>query len=212
MSQPDPSNPQPSPPSSFSLAAHAPTLGARERVVDLLQLRFADDNLSIEDYERRVALAYKAATPAELESLVSDLAPPAGTSVTGGPTVIKAILSNNERNGPMQVPRHLQVVSILGNVELDLSDATFAPGVTEIAVSAVFGNVEITVPFGVRVECFGDALFGNFDYKAASIVGYPTAADRTVRITGHASFSSVEIGAEPPRPLRGPRDAPRRLS
>lgn len=212
MTGPDSSIPQPLPEGPPSLSARGPTLGARERVVDLLQVRFADDNLSLDDYERRVALAYQAKTNAELETLVSDLSPVAATPSSASPIVIKAILSNNERNGPMAVPQYLQIVSIMGNVGLDLSDATFAPGVTEIAVSAVFGNVEITVPFGVRVECYGNALFGNFDYKAANIVGYPTGADRIVRITGHASFSSVEIGAEPPRALRDPRGAPRRLN
>ncbi len=123
-----------------------------------------------------------------------------------------ALFSNNERNGFMAVPRYLEVVSILGNVELDLSDATFAPGLTEIAVSSVFGNVEITVPFGVRVESVGEAFFGNFDYKAANIVGYPTNAERLVRITGHSVFASVEIGAEPSRHSAISNGAPRRLT
>lgn len=206
--------PNPSPPGGTSLATSAagPTLSARERVVDLLQAGFANDHLSIEEFERRVAVAYQAKTPADLDTLVADLAPAVVAPDVPPRTRITALFSNNERNGFMAIPHYLEVVSILGNVELDLSDATFAPGLTVIAVSAVLGNVEITVPFGVRVECAGDAFFGNFDYKAADIVGYPTDAERVVRITGHSVFASVQIGAQPSRTLRQSHDAPRRLT
>ena len=206
--------PNSSPPDGTSLVqpAAGPTLGARERVVDLLQTGFADDQLSIEEFERRVAFAYQAKTPAELDTLVADLAHPVVTPDVPRPTRIRAFFSNNERNGFLGVPHHVEVVSILGNVELDLSDATFAPGLTEIAVSAVLGNVEITVPFGVRVECEGEAFFGNFDYKAANIVGYPTNAESVVRIAGHSVFASVQIAAAPPSALREPGGPPRRLT
>ncbi|HEY5086924.1 MAG TPA: DUF1707 domain-containing protein [Gemmatimonadaceae bacterium] len=186
-------------------------LSARERVVDLLQLRFADDHLSLDEFERRVAVAYQAKTATELEALVPDLAPEVAVAHVPERARILTVLSNHERNGPMTVPRHLEIVTVMGNVELDMSDATFAPGDTEIEISAVMGNVEITVPFGVRIESSGDGFFGNFDYKTAEIVSYPSDAARVVRITGHAVFSSVEIGAAPSRTLRQLHDAPRRL-
>jgi len=196
----------------LSTSSALPALSARERVVDLLQLRFADDCLSLDEFERRVAVAYQAKTVGELDSLVADLAPATVQATVPEHGRIVTILSNNERNGAMPVPRRLEIVAVLGNVELDMSDATFASGVTEIEISAVLGNVEITVPFGIRVESAGNAFLGNFDYKAANIIGYEGDAERVVRITGHAVFSSVEIGAAPSRSLRRPDDAPRRLS
>ena len=197
---------------SSALSSAGPTFSARERVVDLLQLRFADDNLSLEEFERRVAVAYQAKTSEELNQLVVDLLPDTPVGEVSKSARISAILSSNERNGPMSLPRHLEIVAILGNVELDLTDSTFAAGVTEIAVSVVLGNVEITVPFGVRVECAGNALLGNFEYNAATIVGYPTDDARVVRITGHAAIGSVEISAAPSRTLRLSGDSPRRLA
>ncbi len=182
-------------------------------MVDLLQLRFAEDCLSLDEFERRVAVAYQARTVGDLDMLVADLAPAPTVSATV-PTHgrIVTILSNNERNGAMPVPRHFDIVSVLGNVELDMSDATFAPGVTEIEISAVFGNVEITVPFGIRVESAGNALLGNFDYKTTNIGGYAADTERLIRITGHAVFSSVEISTAPSTFLRRPDDEPRRLT
>jgi hypothetical protein len=189
-----------------------PTVSERERVVDLLQLRFADDRLTLDDFEQRVALAYRAKTAAELETLVADLTPTtiAGTVPEHGR--VAAIFSSNERSGAMSVPRELEIVATFGNVELDLSDATFGEGLTEIHVSALLGNVAVTLPLGMHVECSGESLFGTFDCKAAAIAGYPADADRVVRITGHSKFASVEIGAQPSRSMRLAHDSPRRLS
>lgn len=204
--------PNPLSTASTRVSSAVPALSARERVVDLLQLRFADDSLSKDEFERRVAVAYQVRTLGELDALVADLAPATLVAVVPESGRIVTILSNNERNGAMPVPRRLEIVSILGNVELDLTDATFGSGVTEIEISAVFGNVEITVPFGIRVESAGNAFLGNFEYEAANIAGYPSDAERVVRITGHAVFSSVEISTAAPRQLRHSNDPPRRLA
>jgi hypothetical protein len=206
-----------SPPSAPATAALArasaiPSLDARESVVELLQRRFTDDSLSLDEFERRAAVAYQAKTVAELDALVSDLAP-AETIVTVPENGrIITVLSNNERAGAMAVPRHLEIVSIFGNVEMDLTHATFGAGVTDLNVSAVFGNVEITVPSGVRVECEGSAFMGNFDCESTKPAAYTNDEERVVRIMGHAVFSSVEVSVAPPTVLQFPQDSPRRLT
>ena len=201
-------------PTNTAIAASTtgPTLDERERVVDLLQLRFADDHLPLDEFERRVAVAYQAKTADELGTLVADLSPATAVSAVPEHGRLSAIFSSNERNGVMSVPRHFEIAAVFGNVELDLSDATFAAGLTEIHVSAVLGNVELTLPLGTRVECSGDGIFGTFDCKAASIAGYPADADRVVRITGRSVFASVEIGAQPSTSTQLAHGAPRRLT
>jgi hypothetical protein len=183
----------------------------REQVVDLLQLRFADDSLSLDEFERRIAIAYQARTATELDSLVADLSQETAVTMIPEYGRIVTILSNNERGSSMPVPRHLDILSIMGNVEMDMSGATFAPGVTEIDISAFLGNVQITVPLGIRVESSGDALLGNFDCKVPNVAGYPDDRDRVLRIKGRAVLSSIEIDAAPSRVLH-PGDVPGRLS
>jgi hypothetical protein len=202
------------PPTNTAIAAstNGPPLDERERVVDLLQLRFADDHLSLDEFERRVAVAYQAKTAEELGTLVADLAPATAVSMVPEHGKLSAIFSSNDRDGAMLVPRQFEIVAVFGNVELDLSDATFTAGLTEIHVSAVLGNVELTLPLGIRVECSGGGLFGTFDCKAASITGYPADADRIVRITGRSLFASVEIGARPSTSTQMASGAPRRLT
>ena len=191
-----------------------PAFDARERVVELLQLRFADDRLSMEEFERRVALAYSTATIAELDALVGDLLPAVAPDAAPAPATarILTILSNNERSGSMLLPQRLEIVTVMGNVELDMRDATFAPGLTEIDISAALGNVEITLPWGIRVESTGSAFLGNFDCRAGSETGITTRPGQMIRITGHSVFSSVEISSAPPGPFEVEANTARRLT
>jgi hypothetical protein len=205
-------------PSSPSGAPSAPSVAIapsrRQSVVDLLQMRFADDGLSLEEYERRVSAAYQAREVGELDALVADLTSEVSGAVPEYGRIV-TILSNNERSSSTPVPRRLEIVCFMGNVELDLSSATFAPGLTEIDISVTLGNAEITVPLGVRVESAGNAILGNFDCKVPNYVEPGHENDRVIRITGRSLLASVEISAAPsryPAPSLHAGDAPRRLS
>jgi hypothetical protein len=120
-----------------------------------------------------------------------DAYPLAPEAARGG---VVSFLSSTEREGRWELPRHFRVLAVLGNVELDLREALIGIGVSVIEAVAVMGNIEITVPPDVGVECDGDSLLGSFVVKykgsvtAASAIGL-----RTIRITGTAYVSSVEV-------------------
>jgi hypothetical protein len=176
-----------------SAEAVVPLSEARERVVTLLSYHFAADALTMEEFERRVSSVYGATGSAALDNLVADL--PIATNTAPAEGKLSAILSHTARHGTMVVPRHLKLVVFMGNVELDLRDATFAPGVSEIEVSATLGNVEITMPPGVRVECIGSAFLGSFEsrLRTTQSSGAAAASDTIVRVLGRAILSSVDI-------------------
>jgi len=69
------------------------------------------------------------------------------------PRGILAILSQADRAGDWELPERLWVRTVLGQVRLDLRYARFLPGTSEIEVTAIMGEVKITLPHGVRVEC-----------------------------------------------------------
>jgi hypothetical protein len=64
-----------------------PSDEARQRVVDALCEAFAEDLVSVEEFERRVETAHQTASDAELRALLSDLPRPARppARATGGP-------------------------------------------------------------------------------------------------------------------------------
>lgn len=108
-------------------------------------------------------------------------------------------MSSNERNGRWPLPRKFRALAVLGNVELDLREAEIGYGLSVIEAVAVMGNIEITVPPDIAIECDGGGLLGSFTLKYQGPAN-PAAAnrDRTVRITGNAYAGNVEVVVKGP--------------
>lgn len=175
----------------------------REEVLDALGVAFAQGDLTMEELEGRLALAFRTSDPAALRELLSDLPsasawrdanvarPAQDAPVTPERGVLAAFMGGNVRKGSWAVPRYLKVVAVMGGVQLDLRQAVLAPGLTEIEVFAVMGGVEIVVPPGVRVETMGMAVMGGFDTSAGD--AHATSPDRPfIRISGLAVMGGVE--------------------
>ncbi|MEO8335349.1 MAG: DUF1707 domain-containing protein [bacterium] len=212
----------------FDSTPRLPAADERELVAQELSLHFAADHLGMDELEERLALVYSAPTSAQLHALVTDLpaldrrkldsgnmpllAPPDMVPNRG---VVIALMGGAERSGSWLVPRELKVWAVLGGAEIDLREARFAPGVTEIDVTAFMGGVSITVPRGVRVETIGAGVMGGF----ASSAGDASALDPSqpvLRITGLAIMGGVEVKVLTPskrvlKKFEAAMDAVRRL-
>ena len=128
--------------------------------------------------------------PRQSEQLV-----PRSQSMSG----VVSFLSSNERNGRWQLPRKFRALAVMGNVEIDLREAEIGYGVSVIEAVSVLGNVEITVPPEIAVECDGGGLLGSFTLKYRGPAN-PAAANRekTLRITGSAYAGNVEVVVKGP--------------
>jgi len=183
-----------------------PSSDERERVVELLTQYFAQDRISIEEFERRVTTVYAAPDRAALQQVTADLQPAARAGEAGGGALVgpddvpahdhlRAVLSNTTRGGPLLMPRYLRVDSVMGNVHLDLRGAEFSTGVTVIDVHAVMANVEIVVLPDVPVEIVGGAFLGSFRVAAGRALAAPSPNRRPllVRVTGRSVLANVEV-------------------
>jgi hypothetical protein len=182
------------PPSSIQ-----PTVSpaAREQAIAVLTERFANDHLTLEEFERRTAAAYAATTPAALAELTADLGVAAVPGTRSSmPSMHVGVLLGSVVKKMDRVPRHLSVRSALGNIELDLTQAIFPPGVTEIELRAFMGNIEIQLPKDVGVEDHVSTVLGSFEYRrhprASSWVESSGIAS-VVRFTGKVTMSSAEV-------------------
>lgn len=203
-----PNTPLPARPVAADATRVSPSSNDRERVANFLSERFAADALSLDDFEERVAKVYRVTTRSELDALSADLVQDAGEPVAPARIGVAtadsvpargrrfAILSNLEHHSIAVVPRHLDVSAIFGNVELDLRDATFGRGETEIEVHALFGHIGITLPAGAQVDQRGSGILGSFECPP-SPRGHGRSAP-VVTITGSAVFGAVEIGFADP--------------
>lgn len=188
----------------------APLNQTRQVTIDALCEHFANDVMSVEEFERRVDGAHRATTSEELKDLLRDLPGTAnlpavagsspmqtrGYSVTSAANVkdravVVAIMGGSTRKGRWQPARKNYAVAVMGGTELDFREAVMGPGVTELHIYAMWGGVEVIVPPGMNVESHGIALLGGFEHAADSAEPDPGAP--TLRITGVSLMAGVEV-------------------
>lgn len=180
---------------------------ARERVVQDLADHFAQDRLTLPEYERRVELAYRAASADALRDLTRDLAPmlpvraaadaTVATRVDSTPQLASrkrtffALMSGVIRRGNWLVPEKSKAIAVMGGISLDLREATLTAPVTDIYIFAMMGGVEVIVPPDVRLESDGFAIMGGFEDQLKE----PASRDPNaplVRVHGLAIMGGVE--------------------
>ena len=180
--------------------------GEREKTVALLSEHFSQDNLSLEEFEKRVEKVYQATSVAALRDLTKDLvvdAAPPSSLVPADPTRgavaadypleherISAIMSETKRTGPWQVARKLRVVAVMSETTLDLTQAVLQPGVTEIRLSALMASVKVIVPPGVRVVLQASALMASVSDETVDPPAVGSGAP-VVRITGRVIMTEL---------------------
>ena len=204
---------------------------AREKAIDLLSECFAQDRITMEDFERRVTLVQEAGSLPELGKALERLrgraqgAVQAGAVQAGDLAAVArmgadlpagrirptdravAVFSETKRSGPWIPARRNTVAAVMGSMVLDLREALLGPGETLFTVTAVMSSVEVVVPPGLHIECSGSAILGSFEQRGTRSV-LPLGDMPLVRIDGFAVLSSVEI--EYRHPGESKREARRR--
>ena len=185
-----------------------PTLeDARAEVGRVLSDHFAEDRITVEEFERRLELTFKATTVAQVRAQLQgitaatqndDVAPytpapgylEAQVDRKKSKTLI-AFMSGVVRRGRWNVPKTLNIVAFMGGAELDMHDARIGQE-TRVNVFAFMGGAVIKVPADVRVECDGMAFMGGFDDRSTEPT-YSNANTPVIRITGFAFMGGVEV-------------------
>ena len=145
-----------------------PVAHTRQVTMDALCEHFANDIMSVEEFERRVDAAHAATSIAALKDLLRDLpggdlpavvepqttptpAPDSAYTVTSAAHVkeqgfIVAVMGGSARRGRWSPARKNCSIAVMGGSELDFREAVMPPGVTEVQVFAICGGVDIIVP------------------------------------------------------------------
>lgn len=205
------------------LPTDAAVASERDRVVQTLSAHYAQDQLTLTEFEKRLEKAYHVSSADQLRSLIDDLPQASGVNLTdaiasAGPSLVPSsevppraailtIMGGQERSGSWIVPRQLRVFVLMGGVELDLREARFGPGVTDIEIIVVMGGVNVIVPPGVRVESIGTAFMGGFELAAGDATAL-SPANPVVRLSGLAIMGGVD--SETRYPGESAKEAKRR--
>jgi len=183
----------------------------RQVTIDALCEHFANDVISVEEFERRVDAAHKAETTDDLRSLLKDLpgasnlpavpgaAPVPATAQAYAVTTYDqvkersfavAVMGGTRRAGRWSPARRNYTSAVMGGAEIDFREAVMGPGVTELQVFTLWGGVEVIVPPGMNVESHGIGIMGGFEHAPDRM---PDPNAPTLRVTGLAIMGGVEI-------------------
>jgi hypothetical protein len=130
-----------------------------------------------------------------LADLTSDPALAVHVAPRRKPTRISlALLSHIVRRGRLRLHRWTLATSVLGDLDLDLREATVDTPQTTVAVIAVLANVDVYVPEGVNVEVGGISMLGHTRDHGRDVVR-PDTPTIYVRIMG--CFGTVDVWRVP---------------
>jgi hypothetical protein len=72
-----------------------------------------------------------------------------------------SLLGSTERDGRIRVGRRVVCLTGMGNVDLDLRQATFDSDVVNVIAVGVLGAIDVYVPAGIDVDVHGLAVLGH---------------------------------------------------
>ena len=174
----------------------------RQKTIDLLSDHFAQDNISIEELERRIEDVYRAPSVPALRDITRDL-PGSGTlAPRAAPPVpdlyapehdrIRSIMATTKRRGVFRLARYVNLWSVMSETHIDLTEALLSEGVTEIECRAVMASVKIIVPPGVRVVMQAGSFMSEVTDDALDAPAVGSGAP-VVRITGFVLMSELKV-------------------
>jgi Domain of unknown function (DUF1707)/Cell wall-active antibiotics response 4TMS YvqF len=165
----------------------------REQAVAALREHMVAGRLTLEEFCARVDAALRSTVAGELTGLQDDL-PRAlvksSDSRRKPARVTAALLGKVIRRGRFRLRRRTLAVSLSGDLDLDLRDASMDEARVAVTVLAAFGNVDVYVPEGVNVDVGGLTVFGHRrDWGRDT--GQPDAPIVHVRVFGFAGTIDV---------------------
>lgn len=174
----------------------------RDAVAQRLQVAFAEQRLTDDEFDQRIRAALTARTTTELDRLTADLPAPAPAQAVQPvldrkpAKLAMAYKGSIRRSGRWSVPEHLIVSVYKGSGWIDLRAAELTAPVTTIRVTAYKSPTNIVLPPGVRVEASGVGVSAdNEDAPGALRADAPL-----VRITGVGYKCTIHVTAKPPLP------------
>lgn len=174
----------------------------REKILDQLAQFYANDRISVDEYERRVGAVMSAATEDEARRVNLDLLGPGpgrvethsilplqGEAFKGPSKDVTAIFSSTALKGWFEAPPYITAAAIFGESTIDLREAVLPAGGVTIEAAAIFGGITIRVPPNVRLHVEGTPIFGGIEQPPHS--GNPAGIPIIVKAS--AIFGGIEI-------------------
>ncbi|MFZ2501940.1 MAG: DUF1707 domain-containing protein [Nocardioides sp.] len=219
MSQPPVPRPGPTPSGSHQPHNRDASLlrisdADRNKVAEILREAAGEGRIDFEELDQRLDATFAAKTYGDLVPITLDLPTnqlaipqpatpaPVRSRVVPAPVIghgsSLAVMSECRRVGAWQVPEQHTGTSFMGEVRLDLREATFTAGETVIYANAVMGSVQIDIDAYTQVIVEGVGIMGSFN-QAKDVIPAQLSDDApVVRVKGIALMGEVKVTRKPP--------------
>ena len=138
----------------------------RDKIIRRLETAYAGNKLELDEYERRLDLAYKAEFIEDLEALVHDF--PALQQATDR-EIEKAdetkitLIGDQHLTAEDFSNKRIQTLSILGDVNIDIRSFRSCEEPIRIKISSFIGDTRIIIPRGMKIHNRFKSLLGDYE-------------------------------------------------
>ncbi len=185
----------------------------RDQVTEVLNTAYAEGRLTIDEHHERSQAALEARTFDDLTELTADLVPMQAVPVHRDPDrrqlvvregalpdsdKMSTVMSTVKREGSWRVRAHSVTNNVMGDIKLDLTQATFDAPVVELTGTVLMGSMVIRVPVGVTVINEVTNVLGDTTVKD---IGEPDPSMPTLVLRGTNIMGDIKVRG-PKKPSR----------
>ncbi len=175
--------------------------------IEELRERYARGGLPLEEFRRLMGTLMVTTDPVECQAILDQL-PPEPARNTATPAVRRIVTDGGrqhrivawfgevDRSGALwELGPHTEASAIFGEVRLDVRMAKLTPGENVLRLNAVFGEIQVVVPEGLRVYIDSNARFGDIQVPGHSVGGIAVTEAFTLGSTETTSYLRIEATA-----------------
>lgn len=184
----------------------------RDQVAEVLHTAYAEGRITLDEHDERTQAALEARTFDDLTALTTDLVPVQAHAVHRNATNtqlvvtdganpesdrLSTVMSTVKREGRWRLRSHSIANNVMGDIKLDLTQATFDAPVVEITGTQLMGSLLLRVPPGVTIVDEVTNVMGETTIKD---VGDPDPSMPTIVLRGTNIMSEIKVrGPKPPK-------------
>lgn len=185
----------------------------RDQVSEVLNTAYAEGRLTFDEHQERAQSALQARTFDDLTELTADLVPLQALPVHADPNrrqlvvregaiaesdKMSTVMSTVRREGSWRVRAHSVANNVMGDIKLDLTQATFDAPVVALTGTVLMGSMVIRVPLGVTVINEVTNVLGDTSVKD---IGEPDPSMPTLVLKGTNIMGDIKVRG-PKKPSR----------
>ena len=176
----------------------------RDQVAEVLNTAYAEGRLTLDEHQERTQAALEAKTFDDLTDLTADRVPlqslpvhaPADRQLVvrdgANPDSDKmsTVMSTVKREGSWRIRTHSVANNVMGDIKLDLTQATFDAPVVELTGTQLMGSMLLRVPPGVTIVNEVTNVMGETSVKD---IGEPDPRMPTIVLKGTNIMSDIKV-------------------